>query len=494
MAEQWNLKIKADNIGPLTLLNFNDTFDYKAEKNKMAFFAKNGSGKTMLSKLFSLTNLSNKEKAEYRIEKLITKGKDYATFEFKCSYSIDSLKALNIRLNRNGLITINNNTDLKFHVFNDEYVKNNIVANKYKPDDKINGYIVGKINIDLTIDENNLKLLQEDLEKSNNKIQEVFIFARKELDNLKIAKNTKEYIEFTKDSILTITNYKGDTFQALIEKHNKLKSMPDNINDIGLLGFVKEEKIINIIELLNKSYSISNIAEDFRQTVFSNFDFICTGVHKYKANEKRCPFCGQDIGEAAKDLIGRYIDFFEDNEAKVLKEIEEYIKRVDNLMQQIDSLIKDSKDVLIKFNTIKEYLPSFEKSEFPNINSDIIAKKSLTVLKNTLLEKKENVSKVFDLSIEQAEISALQDDIEKSVESINKEIAKINKAKNDVGNEKLALNRLLCLSKQYETSKLIEKEVLNNKDINEKIKVQTINIEDQKAKVKKEKKKRKKRL
>lgn len=53
--EQYTLKLETQNIGPLPSTNFNITFDASSPNIKFAIYAKNGSGKTMLSNLFSLT-------------------------------------------------------------------------------------------------------------------------------------------------------------------------------------------------------------------------------------------------------------------------------------------------------------------------------------------------------------------------------------------------------------------------------------------------------
>jgi hypothetical protein len=35
-------------------------------------------------------------------------------------------------------------------VFNSEYVKENLESVRYKPEDKVSGFILGKVNIDLS--------------------------------------------------------------------------------------------------------------------------------------------------------------------------------------------------------------------------------------------------------------------------------------------------------------------------------------------------------
>ena len=78
--EQYNLKINAKNIGPLSSLSFNTTFDSSSPCVKIAIYAKNGSGKTMLSNLFNLTNKTQSELLSYNISKLVSKGEKNAEF------------------------------------------------------------------------------------------------------------------------------------------------------------------------------------------------------------------------------------------------------------------------------------------------------------------------------------------------------------------------------------------------------------------------------
>lgn len=52
---------------------------------------------------------------------------------------------------------MSDNTGLIYHVFNSEYVRENLEAVRYHPEDKVSGFILGKANIDLSKEKEQLE-------------------------------------------------------------------------------------------------------------------------------------------------------------------------------------------------------------------------------------------------------------------------------------------------------------------------------------------------
>ncbi|MDD3397767.1 MAG: AAA family ATPase [Clostridia bacterium] len=457
LKEQYNFKISTKNIGPLQSLNFNDNFDATNSNKKVAIYAKNGSGKTMISKLFSLCGKSESELASYNSAKLVTKGQLTANFSFKLSPSNQSNKTLNIFLIKNGKTTINNNTDYIFHVFNSEYVKENIETNKYAPNDKIEGYVIGKINIDLSQDENNLKILKEKSEKELQDIKEIYLKNVKELDLLKIDKKTKEYKDFTFESIFQPMENISIYYSDLLAQHNSLKSLPDDFPNIQELAFQVEEEIYNSFDFLNTKYIKSQMAKEIRDDITNNFDFISFGIKKYASDKSICPFCKATIDKDSQQIINNYIIFLDDKESKSISKAKEYQKHVLLQINNIENLKGDYTNVKNSFESLKKYLPSQKETYLDDINNldETIAK--LTEIVETLKLKINDISLGIDITKKKEPLIKDLQLIINAVEKINKKISKINQIKNKIGEERLLLNRKLCESKRQETIFFLKK-------------------------------------
>lgn len=151
----FHISLVAKNIGPHKDFNLCE----KVNSNKIVFYANNGTGKTFLSRTFRLA-----EEPKKNADDLITVHKKEAEFSFKIVN--DSLtKELSVKLNRGNEPIVNNNSGLIFHVFNSDYVNEQIVPNNYTPDGEIDGYIIGKEQVDLSAEKNKEKILVESQRK-----------------------------------------------------------------------------------------------------------------------------------------------------------------------------------------------------------------------------------------------------------------------------------------------------------------------------------------
>jgi hypothetical protein len=170
MAEESKIRttIKCQNIAPL------ENLDKEIQSNslKIAIFANNGSGKTFISRLFRLTEKKSElQLGDDRIsptDKLLSFGKNNGTFSFKVTDKEGVIKEnISISLQEKYLPTIPD-TNYLYHTFNQDYVEENIRALNYEKDSDVQGFILGKTQIDLTDDENKLS----ELEKQGKELKE----------------------------------------------------------------------------------------------------------------------------------------------------------------------------------------------------------------------------------------------------------------------------------------------------------------------------------
>ena len=153
--------IKCQNIAPIENL----TREIKSSSLKMGVFANNGSGKTFISRLFRLTEKQDElvldENSKSPTDKLLTFGKSNGIFSFKITDKDGNVKDdFNISITKGQIPTIPE-TKYLYHTFNQDYVEENIRALNYEKDSDVQGFILGKTQIDLTDDENKLSELEK---------------------------------------------------------------------------------------------------------------------------------------------------------------------------------------------------------------------------------------------------------------------------------------------------------------------------------------------
>jgi hypothetical protein len=178
-----SFELKATNLGPLA--NLSAKLDFSTLKT--AIYANNGSGKTFLSRAFRLTN-----KNEAPANNLIALHSDASSFEFNIQKAED-LKNLNIAIQRDQVPVVTSKDDYIFHVFNSDYVKENIEEKRYTPDSNIEGYILGKEKIDISKEKSALVEIEVKIEGKKTQIESKIKESVEKLDELGIHKGISEY-------------------------------------------------------------------------------------------------------------------------------------------------------------------------------------------------------------------------------------------------------------------------------------------------------------
>jgi len=159
-------KIKTEfncqNIAPIKSL----TKEINSNSLKFGVFANNGSGKTFISRMFRLTENSKEinfdKYGNSPTDKLITLGETRGNFSFKITDKEGNVvEQFSIDLDKHTVPKIPD-TSYLFHVFNEDYVEDNLRSLDYDKNDEINGFILGKVNIDLSDYEERLKKIEKE--------------------------------------------------------------------------------------------------------------------------------------------------------------------------------------------------------------------------------------------------------------------------------------------------------------------------------------------
>lgn len=442
-----NISFNIENIGPHKEINFTG----QASSLKMGIYANNGSGKTFISRLFRLIEEQNIEKSN----KLLSFGENQGKMKFEISSNekdkTPTVKTLELNIKKDDPVVISSPLPFIFHIFNSDYVKENIEALGYRPDGNIEGYILGKIQIDLSNEKEELKNKNKNFKSKEDELKQRISKQKLMLDDkdLSINKGTTEYKNFTFENILAkkdLGYVEEKNFEELKKENTILNTLPDDLNDVQLNNFdLKIDFLNNLEQILNQSYSKSHFAEEFKTKIKSKQNFIENGL-KLKTNDI-CPFCEQDLNVQALELIDTYTKYLSNEEAKIISQIDSFIGQIKALKEQIDNAYKTSLKSKTEFDDLKKYLPSFKEQNIKLLQNSESLKKDFSDILSILDNKKNNISQSLSINVYIKNIEVFKNNNKNISIDNDKKINELNKVKNNTSKEKLNIKKRLCQAK-----------------------------------------------
>lgn len=423
---------------------------------KIGIFANNGSGKTFISRMFRLTESSDEilldEDGNSPTDKLITLGQSSGSFNFKITDNKGAVtEQFDIKLNKNSVPTIPD-TSYLFHVFNEDYVEENLRSLDYDKDDAIDGYILGKVNIDLSDDKEELaRIEKEGIDLSNQIESEINSYTASHIDNIQNIKRLTEYKELEYRNIVqSVDKAKYDipkTYDELLEDYNKIKSVPETLEDIAEIKTLTTdiELFKKIKDACEKQYSLSTLAEDFKKKIKDKQLFIESGINLLDETKSECPFCEQSLESGALSLIDQYTQYLTDVEATAIKLFKEYKSTLNNLLDRIEEINTNNIKRINSFNTYKEkYIPSSAEKELNELNiADL--KSEVQKIIDAIESKLNDISVPVSISEDILEaIKRYETILKGEITSNNKEILTINRKKNSISEENKSIRKQIC--------------------------------------------------
>ena len=476
--------VQCINIAPIENLSK----EISSSSLKIGVFANNGSGKTFISRVFRLTDTTIKleldEEGKSPTDKLITLGKTKGSFSFKITDKENVVvEDFNIQIQKGKLPTIPK-TKYIYHTFNEDYVEENISALSYDKESEIEGFILGKINIDLKDEEEELLKIEREGTALTEQIKnEINKYVSKNVSNVQNIKRLNEYkiLEFQNifDKIEQQKYPISKSFEVLLKDYNKIKSVPENLNDIQYIPELNIDftYLNEIRKNCFEEYSLSSFAEDFKNKIKEKQIFIETGMDLLAKNpeENKCPFCEQKLGEDATQLIDNYTEYLNDTEAKTIKLFKKYKIEIENVIKRIDEINNFNSKCINDFNNYKtKYIPSSENIELIEFETTTIKDELLQIIE-LIDEKLKKISKPIVVNNDLIQsIVKNQALLNKQISSNNREIKSINNKKNKIGEESKSIRRNICKSA---FNYLVEKHKTNIESVN-KLKKNWITLND----------------
>lgn len=480
MANEFAVSMNLENIGPHCGEN-RMLFSENCNSNKVIFYATNGTGKSFISRAFRLCTTS---KTNMIVDEVLTIGEQEGHFSFEIrAKNID--KKLNITIKRGKPPVVNNSSDFLFHVFNSDYVEENIKAKHYSPEGKIEGYILGKVQIDLTEEYKNLEVLSNEICKDNATIDKAIEDAKSFLIENGVKSTTKEFSAITRDNVERGFGYEQvESVDECIQKIKMLESVPDDLQDIQLSLVSIDVPFLSEIEgILKTVYPKSEWDEKFVAEYKAHQQFIKTGL-ECAHSDKICPFCKRTYDSEALKLINRYNQYRQDQEAKIVEQLQHLQRFAVEMSRKLDVEQRNISDASMKLIKIQKYFPSLSGLKLGLITKSEDYKTVFRTLYDMISQKIDKLSLPIDSVDVIASCKKAWEEISKLQEHNKYVVAKANKTKNDARSERLSLRKKLCKAKSL---------VLQNElsDIFKKLKEKTATLKKLKEEIiKKEQKSR----
>lgn len=463
---------------------------------RIGIFANNGSGKTFISRMFRLLEgpLSSAEDGSIPTDYLIRFGCNHAKFSFTISDESGIKEDINLDIH-SAYMPVVPSTFYLYHTFTHDYVEENIRALNFEKESNITGYILGKANIDLSDEENQLKQI---LTKGNLLKTEIVswvnTFLQEKINTINLSRLSEYRTYLNIDYILNsdkngiIPNIKS--FDSIIEDYNKVKAIPENLDDIPLIQFpeIDIQLCEDIVKILETEYSVSNIAEDFKTSIRKKETLVEAGLKLFNPKEN-CPFCGQTYDDIAIKLINQYVFYFNDVETKTIKLITARIEKLNNILSNLDALHRKFESQQALFDNYKnKYIPSFGNEELLEINIKGISE----VIKHlcSLLEDKIKAINI-PINIDDnfiPQIKHNKDGLISIIKSNNTLVERINYRKGKISDENIKIRREICCSAYNYIAICLQDKVLERKQLLEEYKKLDLTIKKKKEKEKVEKK------
>lgn len=438
---KFSIRLDVDNIGP----HFDSkkiAFTDEVDSNKAVFFATNGTGKSFVSRTFRLMAA---EKQTALADELLTMGKQSGSLSFSIINDAD-IKKLTVAIEKGKTPTVVNDTGLIFHVFNSDFVEENIKPRHYTPDGDIEGYILGKTQIDLSAERDQEKQLQNEIKDISKAIDADIEKAKKELRDQGVQSSTTEFSLIEKSKLRENEVFERiAAFDDIVAQLSALSKVPEKLNDVPAPILDVDVTVFDgIISLLSTQYPKTEWDEDFVSYLRTNRTFIETGLSIADRSDI-CPFCKRPYDADALSLIRNYKAYLADKEAEILRQIEYYTKAVSAIITNLKNVAQTTQTAILDTNKLAQYFPSLAEIVLETPDTSDIVLQEFSAMLELLKSKADDLTKTFpsinsSVSIGQQVITTIESIVKRNAEMIKS----INKTKDNSNAERLILRRNLC--------------------------------------------------
>ena len=440
--------IAASYLGPV--------FSLKADLSKNAqnlIFARNGTGKSFLSRAFRYLDKYGAEKdiGDAAVN-LVSDEAELGAGLFEFSRGAKNLGKLSLDRHSNSVTA--EVQEAIFHVFSEDFVHEELRDRNFVVDGRIEHQIaIDSDTINFKDEEDNLSAAVETENNLFEALQQRFLNARETelVGKVGVNKKLKDYTELTLEALLDkhaqcpVSPEKP--LADIIADLDKLKSLPsdpvlpETVNAISL----DEINIEKLEDVLLRVTSPSSVSEKIRRKIEEHHQFVKLGVEMYEsAGSDGCPFCEQKVTDPApKSVIEEYITYFQDLEAQHREELRSNL----GLLERVEAKLTDYEVSLARqvtrFSSLSLLVPSQKDVELNDgVEQLNLVRAEISSLRTAVEEKLTSLNQ--SRAIPENSLLAFIQQLNIIVSSNNDRVAALSRSITRSDSERKALNRLAC--------------------------------------------------
>jgi hypothetical protein len=446
--------INARYIGPVFSLTGQLT-----KSNQNLIFARNGTGKSFLSRAFRYLDLHGQTRdiADASVNLVSDESEDgKGSFSFlRGGTALGTLQ-----LDKVAGSAVANLGDCIFHVFSEDFVQEELRERKYELD--------GEIENEITIDSENIKL--DDAKSAVKKSQSA---ERVAYDELSTQFETDRSSELLKKAGINkqLKEYKELTLDALLERYAEKPSPPDPsfadiLKDLDSLKAIPAEPVypakvdavptsdfdMSALQAsLETVTSPSSVSADIKKRIDAHHGFYELGAQIVREEHRTsCPFCEQGIvAPGPKEIIDAYLAYFEDEEEKHRS----VLRRFSQQLRQKEALLSSTETQLARqrahYDDLKRHVPSKKDTIVSDWQSALAsARKALAAVKSVIEAKEAALATIQKLPTE--DFSASISDLNAKIAANNDKAGDLARAVEKADDERKTLQRKACAAFERE--------------------------------------------
>lgn len=449
-----SFSISAKFLGPVLSLNGELT-----NKSQNLVFARNGTGKSFLSRAFRYFDLHGQGRDIDDAAKNLVSDES-ADGKGAFSFARGPTAMGTLLLDKSGDVVTPQLGDTIFHVFSEDFVQEELRERLYEID--------GEIENQIAVDSESIKIkdAQDELAKAQADAQAAEAALRDKFDKEKLSE-LAEKAGINKQ----LRDYKGLTIDRLLERYPDKPepanpSVADIIKDLDSLKAIPSDPIypddvgpvpsddIDLKEIedsLGRITSPSSVSEDIKKKIDEHREFYATGTKIVQdTHRESCPFCEQGITAGdPKAIIDAYVGYFSDAEEKHKTELRGFFRALLNR----EAALKETENRLSRqksrFDTLKSFVPSQKDVALGD------GEEELKNLRDTLVALKDVVQKKTDaltvaLSMPENGLAANVTAINELITANNSKAQKLTRAVEKSDEERRDLQRKACMAYEAE--------------------------------------------
>lgn len=440
--------IFAAHLGPILQLNVELT-----KKDQNLVFARNGTGKSFLSRTFRCLDLYGQGTSLVDAPlNLVSDESPDGTGAF--SFGRGNKVMGSLQLDKVLDQSVAQLSDTIFHVFSEDFIQEELRELKYNIDSEIqNQILVDGTHIETRDGEDSLAKAEKASQIAHSTLKDDFDRGKTAqlIEKAGIRRQLKEYGALQFDELLV-------KFPKIPEPI--VKSLSEILKDLDYIKSIPAEptypEFVNAISLddidlvalkisLNRITSPSSVSKAVKQKIEAHRDFYKAGIDIINQEHlETCPLCEQGISSPdPRSVIDAYIEYFSDEEARRKSELREFYGKLINKDKGLIEIRTKLARQKSHYDALKVYIPSMRDTSLSESEGSIEAAGiAISEMKCAIEDKAKSLGLAAPLP--GGDLALHVDAINQIVNDNNKRVSALGRAVSKLDDERKKYQREAC--------------------------------------------------